>query len=67
MVDKAVVGVATGEAKILFEVSQEGASGMARPSLRWRPDKKPDQYTFEQLNQKIDRRLMSAVASFVRS
>jgi ATP-dependent DNA ligase len=29
--------------------------------LRWRPDKKPHQCTFEQLNQKIDRRLMAAI------
>jgi ATP-dependent DNA ligase len=29
--------------------------------LRWRPDKKPRQCTFEQLNQKIDRRLMVAI------
>jgi ATP-dependent DNA ligase len=30
--------------------------------LRWRPDKKPLQCTFEQVNQRIDRRLMAAVA-----
>jgi ATP-dependent DNA ligase len=30
--------------------------------LRWRPDKKPRQCTFEQVDQKIDRRLMAAVA-----
>ena len=29
--------------------------------LRWRPDKKPRQCTFEQLDQKIDRRLMAIV------
>jgi ATP-dependent DNA ligase len=31
--------------------------------LRWRPDKKPRQCTFEQLDQKIDRRLMAAITS----
>jgi ATP-dependent DNA ligase len=30
--------------------------------LRWRPDKKPRQCTFEQVNRKIDRRLMAAIA-----
>ncbi|MDR6303320.1 ATP-dependent DNA ligase [Nitrobacter vulgaris] len=29
--------------------------------LRWRPDKKPRQCTFEQLNQKSDRRLMAVI------
>jgi ATP-dependent DNA ligase len=29
--------------------------------LRWRPDKKPRQCTFEQLNHKIDRRLMAVI------
>ena len=31
--------------------------------LRWRPDKKPRQCTFEQVNEKIDRRLMAAISS----
>jgi ATP-dependent DNA ligase len=30
--------------------------------LRWRPDKKPRQCTFEQVDQRIDRRLLAAVA-----
>ncbi len=35
--------------------------------LRWRPDKKPSQCTFEQVNQKIDCDLMAIVASSARS
>jgi ATP-dependent DNA ligase len=35
--------------------------------LKWRPDKKPGQCTFEQVNQKIDRRLIKLLSSAVRT
>jgi ATP-dependent DNA ligase len=57
--------------KYVVEVSYDHFTGRrfrhGASILRWRPDKKPDQCTFEQVNQKIDRRLMTAVASSVRS
>jgi ATP-dependent DNA ligase len=53
--------------KYVVEVSYDHFSGgrfrHGTSILRWRPDKKPDQCTFEQVNQKIDRRLMAAVTS----
>jgi ATP-dependent DNA ligase len=53
--------------KFVVEVSYDHFSGgrfrHGTSILRWRPDKKPGQCTFEQVNQKVDRRLMSAVAS----
>ena len=46
----------------LVEVSYDFTGGRFRHGtsiLRWRPDKKPRQRTFEQLQQKIDQRLLA--------
>jgi ATP-dependent DNA ligase len=52
--------------KYVIEVSYDHFTGgrfrHGTSILRWRPDKKPGQCTFEQVNQKIDRRLMAAIA-----
>ena len=52
--------------KYVVEVSYDHFTGgrfrHGTSILRWRPDKKPRQCTFEQVDQKIDRRLMAAVA-----
>jgi len=58
--------------KYVVEVSYDHFTGgrfrHGTSILRWRPDKKPRQCTFEQVDQKIDRRLMAAVdISSVRS
>ena len=49
--------------KYVIEVSYDHFTGgrfrHGTSILRWRPDKKPAQCTFEQLNQKIDRTLLS--------
>jgi len=53
--------------KYVVEVSYDHFTGgrfrHGTSILRWRPDKKPRQCTFEQVNQKMDRRLMAAIAS----
>ena len=53
--------------KYVVEVSYDHFTGgrfrHGTSILRWRPDKKPGQCTFEQVKQKIDRRLMAAIAS----
>jgi ATP-dependent DNA ligase len=53
--------------KYVVEVSYDHFTGgrfrHGTSILRWRPDKKPRQCTFEQVNQKIDRRLMAAISS----
>jgi ATP-dependent DNA ligase len=53
--------------KYVVEVSYDHFTGgrfrHGTSILRWRPDKKPSQCTFEQVKQKIDRRLMAAIAS----
>ena len=53
--------------KYVVEVSYDHFTGgrfrHGTSILRWRPDKKPRQCTFEQVKQKIDRRLMAAIAS----
>jgi ATP-dependent DNA ligase len=50
--------------KYVVEVSYDHFTGgrfrHGTSILRWRPDKKPGQSTFEQVDQKIDRRLMAA-------
>jgi ATP-dependent DNA ligase len=52
--------------KYVVEVSYDHFTGgrfrHGTSILRWRPDKKPRQCTFEQVDQKIDRRLMAAIA-----
>jgi ATP-dependent DNA ligase len=52
--------------KYVVEVSYDHFTGgrfrHGTSILRWRPDKKPRQCTFEQVDQKIDRRLMVAIA-----
>jgi ATP-dependent DNA ligase len=58
--------------KYVVEVSYDHFTGgrfrHGTSILRWRPDKKPRQCTFEQVDQKIDRRLMAAVdINLVRS
>ena len=58
--------------KYVVEVSYDHFTGgrfrHGTSILRWRPDKKPRQCTFEQVDQKIDRRLMAVVdISSVRS
>jgi ATP-dependent DNA ligase len=57
--------------KYVVEVSYDHFTGgrfrHGTSILRWRPDKKPAQCTFEQVNQKSDRRLMIAIASSVQS
>ena len=49
--------------KYVVEVSYDHFTGgrfrHGTSILRWRPDKKPAQCTFEQINQKIDRTLLS--------
>jgi ATP-dependent DNA ligase len=49
--------------KYVVEVSYDHFTGgrfrHGTSILRWRPDKKPAQCTFEQVNQKIDRTLLS--------
>jgi ATP-dependent DNA ligase len=56
--------------KYVVEVSYDHFTGgrfrHGTSILRWRPDKKPGQCTFEQVNQKSDRRLMIAIASSVQ-
>jgi ATP-dependent DNA ligase len=51
--------------KYIVEVSYDHFTGgrfrHGTSILRWRPDKKPPQCTLEQVNQKIDRRLMAAI------
>lgn len=51
--------------KYVVEVSYDHFTGgrfrHGTSILRWRPDKKPRQCTFEQVDQKIDRRLMAAI------
>ena len=53
--------------KYVVEVSYDHFTGgrfrHGTSILRWRLDKKPRQCTFEQVNQKIDRRLMATIAS----
>jgi ATP-dependent DNA ligase len=53
--------------KYVVEVSYDHFSGgrfrHGTSILRWRPDKNRRQCTFEQVNQKIDRRLMAAISS----
>jgi ATP-dependent DNA ligase len=57
--------------KYVVEVSYDQFTGgrfrHGTSILRWRPDKKPRQCTFEQVKQKIDRRLMTGIASYVQS
>jgi ATP-dependent DNA ligase len=57
--------------KYVVEVSYDHFTGgrfrHGTSILRWRPDKKQGQCTFEQVKQKIDRSLMSAVASAARA
>jgi ATP-dependent DNA ligase len=52
--------------KYVVEVSYDHFTGErfrhGTSILRWRPDKRPRQCTFEQVDQKIDRRLMAAIA-----
>jgi ATP-dependent DNA ligase len=52
--------------KYVVEVSYDHFTGgrfrHGTSILRWRPDKKPGQCTFEQVDQKIDRRLIAAIA-----
>jgi ATP-dependent DNA ligase len=52
--------------KYVVEVSYDHFTGgrfrHGTSILRWRPDKKPRQCTFEQVDQKIDGRLMAAIA-----
>jgi ATP-dependent DNA ligase len=52
--------------KYIVEVSYDHFTGgrfrHGTSILRWRPDKKPTQCTFEQVHQTIDRRLMAAIA-----
>ena len=52
--------------KYVVEVSYDHFTGgrfrHGTSILRWRPDKKPRQCTFEQVDQKIDRELMTAVS-----
>ena len=48
--------------KYVVQVSYDFTGGRFRHGtsiLRWRPDKKPRQRTFEQLQQKIDQRLLA--------
>jgi ATP-dependent DNA ligase len=53
--------------KYVVEVSYDHFTGgrfrHGTSILRWRLDKKPRQCTFEQVHQKIDRRLMAAITS----
>jgi ATP-dependent DNA ligase len=53
--------------KYVVEVSYDHFTGgrfrHGTSILRWRPDKKPGQCTFEQVRQKIDRKLIAALAS----
>ncbi len=57
--------------KYVVEVSYDHfAGGRFRHGtsiLRWRPDKKPRQCTMEQVKQKVARKLMSSIASAVRT
>jgi ATP-dependent DNA ligase len=57
--------------KYVVEVSYDHFTGgrfrHGTSILRWRPDKKPRQCTFEQVHQTIDRRLMAAITSTKRN
>ena len=52
--------------KYVIEVSYDHFTGgrfrHGTSILRWRPDKKPAQCTFKQINQRVDQRLMSSIA-----
>ena len=57
--------------KYVVEVSYDHFTGgrfrHGTSILRWRPDKKPTQCTFEQVSQRIDRKLMSSLGITGRS